>query len=200
MWCGLLHTVKSWTSAIHLILKFSDLLHTLSYKYFKASSYLEALFYFFYLVPGSCLGLYPKNDRQRQSSCAEPCSKTCDVREAELFSLASAPELLPSAEHAAGRQTPGTQPHVTRPTSASTGKEPTALLTADEDKPVLVAAAAPALCHQVLNVLKLSCPWAALSLSCRPLSHQSQVWWGSDLLLFPAMFLHSDFSSTLLVF
>lgn len=83
MWCGLLHTVKSWTSAIHLILKFSDLLHTLSYKYFKASSYLEALFYFFfYLVPGSCLGLYPKNDRQRQSSCAGTCSKTCDVREA----------------------------------------------------------------------------------------------------------------------
>lgn len=89
-----------------------------------------------------------------------------------VFSLAAVPaltELLPSAEHAAGSWTPGTLLHVTHPRPPPPGRSPQPC-SADEDKPFLVAAAAPALSHQVFNVSKLSCPWAPLSLSCRPAS------------------------------
>lgn len=103
------------------------------------------------------------------------------------------PELLPSAEHAAGSWTPGTPPHVTQPRPPPPGRSPQPC-SADEDKPFLVAAAAPALSHQVFNVLKLSPPWAPLSLSCRPVSLESQVLSASSLLLLPTWYSAMCFS------
>ena len=125
-----------------------------------------------FVVPGlrhSFLGLsftQKPTGKGRDVAQGHPHSKTC-CETGGWFSLASVPaltELLPSAEHAAGSWTPGTQLHVTHPRPPPPGRSPQPC-SADEDKPFLVAAAAPALSHQVFNVLKLSCPWAPLSLS-----------------------------------